>query len=122
MVNQRISSIHQEPDNSLWISGGWGAKGVLRFKDGRLTIYSETDGIMGNDVSCAYKSRNGIMWFGVQGKGAAQYETAALTGFDNKDGLDSTSITPRIQVRSATLLHSSSHAHLFEYDGWLLKA
>jgi ABC-type molybdate transport system ATPase subunit len=28
----------------------------------------------------------------------------------------------RIQVRSATLLHSSSHAHLFEYDGWLLKA
>ena len=93
MVNQRISSIHQEPDNSLWISGGWGAKGVLRFKDGRLTIYSETDGIMGNDVSCAYKSRNGIMWFGVQGKGAAQYETAALTGFDNKDGLDSTSIT-----------------------------
>ena len=31
-------------------------------------------------------------------------------------------IRPRIQVRSATLLHSSSHAHLFEYDGWLLKA
>ena len=29
---------------------------------------------------------------------------------------------PRIQVRSATLLHSSSHAHLFEYDGWQLKA
>jgi len=31
-------------------------------------------------------------------------------------------VRARIQVRSATLLHSSSHAHLFEYDGWLLKA
>ena len=31
-------------------------------------------------------------------------------------------VCARIQVRSATLLHSSSHAHLFEYDGWLLKA
>ena len=29
---------------------------------------------------------------------------------------------PRIQVRSATLRHLSSHAHFLEYDGGLLKA
>ena len=29
---------------------------------------------------------------------------------------------PRIQVRSATLPHLSSHAHFFEYHGWLFKA
>ena len=28
----------------------------------------------------------------------------------------------RIQVRSATLPHLSSHAHFFEYHGWLFKA
>jgi hypothetical protein len=28
----------------------------------------------------------------------------------------------RIQVRSATLRHLSSHTHFFEYDGWLPKA
>ena len=29
---------------------------------------------------------------------------------------------PRIQVRSATVRHLSSHTHFFEYDGWLPKA
>ena len=33
-----------------------------------------------------------------------------------------TFVKARIQVRSATVRHLSSHTHFFEYDGWLPKA
>ena len=46
------------------------------------------------------------------------WQVAEIGGADSEQG----PYQARIEVRSATLLHSSSHAHLFEYDGWLLKA
>ena len=56
---------------------------------------------------------------------ATQCEVAAGVNYNIRYyplNIEARSRIPRIQVRSATLLHSSSHAHLFEYDGWLLKA
>ena len=45
---------------------------------------------------------------------------AKIDVFEYKDG--KVGRKPRIQVRSATLPHLSSHAHFFEYHGWLFKA
>ena len=82
-----ISSAYQDSEDRIWISGGWGADGVLCYKEGKIVTYSESDGLFGDDVSCVYRSSNGMLWFGVWGKGVSQYEEKSLIRIDSRDGL-----------------------------------
>ncbi len=73
-----IGTLRETRDGSLWIGTEGG--GLLRYKEGAFTRYTDADGLAGNIIRCLYEGRDGTLWIGSRGEGTPFALTRYLDG------------------------------------------
>ena len=73
-------------EGGLWIGT---ATGLLRYREGKLTWYTENNGQMLRDVRTVAEDGQGAVWFGMAGGGLACLENQGIRQFRKADGLSS---------------------------------
>jgi signal transduction histidine kinase/ligand-binding sensor domain-containing protein len=105
-----IYAIHADRENALWIGG---EKGLTRYKDGVLTVFTTAGGLAGDDVKVIIEARAGGLWIGTY-EGLTRFENGRLTSWREADGLPSRTIRALYEDRDGTLWIGS-------YDGGLAR-
>jgi ligand-binding sensor domain-containing protein len=75
-----ISSISPGPDGSVWFGTGdlfsdskESGNGVIRYKDGKISIYRTSDGLASDIVNSIVVGPDGAMWFGTE-EGVSRFD------------------------------------------------
>jgi len=84
--NDDVRAIYPAADGSLWV-GTYGG-GVLRYRDGRFTTYTVSDGFANNVVYDITQDRTGAIWFAT-GNGLSRFSDGRFENYTAKDGLAS---------------------------------
>jgi ligand-binding sensor domain-containing protein/signal transduction histidine kinase len=84
LKNQNVSALAVGIDGSLWI-GTYGG-GLVHLKDGVFSRLTDTNGLVGNELSCLYPSRDGSLWIGTT-KGVSHYKGGAFQNYTTNQGL-----------------------------------
>jgi len=85
-VNVPMPAILHAPGNVTWIGT---ASGLIRYENGRVKWFGETDGLKVPDVRTIVQDRDGTVWFGMLGGGLGRLQNGRLTQFLKSDGLSS---------------------------------
>ena len=76
----------------MWI--GTESRGLNFFKDGKFISYRQSEsGLPGDDISCLYADKDGVLWIGTAGHGLARLQNGKWTRFATTNGLASDSIS-----------------------------
>jgi PAS domain S-box-containing protein len=84
-----IWALEEGDDSSLWI-GTYGG-GLSQLKNGKFTIYSTRDGLVGNAVTELCKDKEGNIWIATD-QGLSRFKDGRFTNYTMKDGLTNNSI------------------------------
>ncbi|MCC6131913.1 MAG: hypothetical protein IT186_18485 [Acidobacteria bacterium] len=79
----------EDRSGALWLGT---PEGLLRLKDGRLTVFTQRDGLGSSDIRTLYQDRDGMLWVGTDSAGAARFSKETFTRFTSADGLLSDSV------------------------------
>jgi ligand-binding sensor domain-containing protein/signal transduction histidine kinase len=88
-------------DGSLWI--GCDGYGVARWREGKLTHFSEADGLVSNQIRDLLEDRDGSLWIASEG-GLTRYKDGRFRNFTEKDNLPSNSVRGVCQDQRGYLL------------------
>ena len=66
------SAFCEAPDGTLYI-GIWDA-GLLKVKNGIVTVINRHSGLPADDVRAVYVDRQGLLWIGLRSRGLAVYD------------------------------------------------
>ncbi|HEY6803037.1 MAG TPA: two-component regulator propeller domain-containing protein [Pyrinomonadaceae bacterium] len=84
-----IWSLAEGDDGSLWIATYGG--GVSRLKDGKFTIYTKKDGLIGDAAAELCKDSQGNIWIATD-QGLSVFKDNKFTSYTVKDGLTSNAV------------------------------
>jgi ligand-binding sensor domain-containing protein len=79
----RIYTINEDHIGNLWI--GTVDNGVWRYGAGKLTHFTDKDGLMGNAVNTIYRDQNGELWFGTDKDGIFKFNGNSFESFQIKN-------------------------------------
>jgi PAS domain S-box-containing protein len=72
-------------DGAVWI--GTTLEGLIKYKEGRFTIYTTKDGLSSNAIRGLCEDRQGNIWIGTRGGGLNRLRDGKFTVLTEKDGL-----------------------------------
>jgi PAS domain S-box-containing protein len=80
--------LYEDREGVLWIGrAGLDNRGrLVRFQDGRFTVYQARDGLASNDVRVIHQDRQGALWIGGTG-GLSRLEDGVFTNYTTEQGL-----------------------------------
>jgi ligand-binding sensor domain-containing protein len=76
--NDIISSGIIDKAGNLWFAAT--GRGVYRYTNNSFTHLTMQDGLCGNNVSCIYEDKSGMLWFGTDG-GVCKYDGKTFSAF-----------------------------------------
>ena len=79
-----VSAIYEDRAGTVWFGTRRG--GVSRFRDGRFTSLTKSDGLADNWVLAVLEDRRGDLWFGTAG-GLSRFDGRTFTTFGPQNGL-----------------------------------
>lgn len=79
----RIYTINEDKIGNLWI--GTVDNGVWRYGAGKLTHFTDKDGLTGNAVNSIYRDYNGELWFGTDKDGIFKFNGNSFESFQVKN-------------------------------------
>ena len=79
----RIYTINEDHTGNLWI--GTVENGVWRYGAGKLTHFTDKDGLTGNAVNTIYRDQNGELWFGTDKDGIFKFNGNSFESFQIKN-------------------------------------
>ena len=82
----RIRSIIRDSRDRLWIST-WKSLGLLRYDQGELTIFDQTDGLLSNSIRSVYETKDGRMLVAITGGLNIIEEDRVVAAYDKDDGI-----------------------------------
>ncbi|MCP5050909.1 MAG: hypothetical protein GY940_27335, partial [bacterium] len=82
--NKFLTSLHCEPDGTLWIGTAGG--GVCRLKGGRLNIYTTREGLVHNEVEWFHRDAGGALYIATRG-GLSIREQRGFINYNSQSGL-----------------------------------
>ncbi|HEY6332165.1 MAG TPA: two-component regulator propeller domain-containing protein [Blastocatellia bacterium] len=88
--SRAIINIFEDTDGNLWL--GAFLSGLIKFRNGVMTRYTEREGLPSNHVRAIYQDHQGIMWFGTYDGGLVRLKDGKLTTITPKDGLFSAGV------------------------------
>lgn len=103
---EKILSIIDSADGSIWF-GGW--KGVGRYHDGRVSVYTSADGLGKGQVRAIYEDEHGVMWFGSYGGGITRLKNGRFTRITVDDGLFDNTVSKILPDDNGNLWMNSNH-------------
>jgi signal transduction histidine kinase/ligand-binding sensor domain-containing protein len=85
-LNVPMPAILQTPAGVTWIGT---ASGLIRYENGAVKWFGETEGLKAPDVRTIVQDRDGTVWFGMLGGGLGRLKNCRLDQFLKSDGLSS---------------------------------
>lgn len=82
---RHVYGIQQDRDGTLWFAQGTPA-GLVRFRAGRFTLFTDKDGMAGGLVGPVVEDREGSLWAGCY-RGLTRLAAGRFTSFTTKEGL-----------------------------------
>jgi ligand-binding sensor domain-containing protein len=95
-----VWALCQTRDGSLWI--GTGREGLMRLRDGRFSVYTKAQGLVGDSVQVLYEARDGALWIGTT-EGLSCWRNGTFRNFTRADGLQDTSVRSIAEDRQGNL-------------------
>ncbi len=109
-----ITAIVEGRDGAMWFGSN---KELLKLSEGKETVFTNADGMPGNDITSLLESRSGAIWVGTSG-GLARIEGGRITSFTEKDGLSSGFVRALYEDEDGTLWIGTYDSGLIRYkDG-----
>ncbi|MGA9773332.1 MAG: two-component regulator propeller domain-containing protein [Blastocatellia bacterium] len=96
-----IRNLYEDREGSLWIGTSKGV--VIRFRDGKFTIYSKKEGLPGNRINIIREDRHGNIWIGLSGGGLFRFKDEIITSYTVADGLADNNIAAIYEDREGIL-------------------
>ncbi|MEN3332580.1 MAG: hypothetical protein V7641_1945 [Blastocatellia bacterium] len=97
----------EDEDGGLWLAAGRANQntslGLMRFKDGRFTVYGTQAGLLNNIVNYIFKDREGTIWIGVTG-GLHRIGKQIITAYSTASGLLNKETYPLLETGDGDLL------------------
>ena len=109
-----INHLYFDSNNLLWISS---SKGAFTVKDKDITHYSETNGLVNNQVKFITEDRENNIWIGTDGGGIARFASNELISFSKKDGLSSDYVLSIVEDEKNNIYFSTYGGGLNIYNG-----
>jgi ligand-binding sensor domain-containing protein/signal transduction histidine kinase len=94
-----VEAVFVDHEDAVWIGT---LAGLSRFKDGRFTSFSTSDGLCSNKVLSVYEDSHGTIWIGTEG-GVSTLEGGKFHTYTTRDGLANDVVRAFCQDRSGTL-------------------
>jgi len=115
LKDNAILALVEDHDGALWV--GTASAGLLRFKDGKFTAYTNTDGLSSNYIHSLYVDSAGTLWIGTDG-GLNRLTAGKLTSYATADGISGNSISSLREDRDGNLWIGTSDAGVMKFrDG-----
>ncbi len=102
---QKVRGIEEVESKNLYWLATYGS-GVVRFKDGKFTVYDEEDGLAGNTVLALEEGPEGAMWFATY-SGVSRYKNGEFSNFTIEDGLPHNGILDIAVAKSGAVWFST---------------
>lgn len=83
-ADQGVNVLLNDADGALWI-GTW--NGLIKYQDGKQTLYSSAQGLSDNNVSSLIEDREGDLWIGTVGGGICKLESELIVTYTQSEGL-----------------------------------
>ncbi len=86
LPNTYLQALYRDRSGALWFGSGNGFDGLIRFKDGAFTIYSEASGLSHTSVNAIVEDREGYLWVGTTG-GLNRFRDGRFVSYRTAEGL-----------------------------------
>lgn len=83
MPGGHVRAIIQDRAGNIWFGT---SDGLVKYSEGRATLYSARDGLDAKEIQTIYEDRQGTIWIGAP-NGLTKYQDGKFTTFTEKDGL-----------------------------------
>jgi ligand-binding sensor domain-containing protein/signal transduction histidine kinase len=81
---QSINALLSDQAGTLWIGTG---DGLIKFRDGKQTLYTSKQGLSDNAVSSVLEDRDGNLWIGSAGGGVCKLSSELIVSYTRAEGL-----------------------------------
>ncbi len=95
-----IRKLFEDRDGGLWC--GLHGHGLLHLHQGRTDIFSQSDGLSGNDILALFEDREGNIWVATT-EGLDRFRDFAIPAVTEKQGLSSSDIVSVLAARDGTV-------------------
>jgi ligand-binding sensor domain-containing protein/signal transduction histidine kinase len=100
-----ITALCATSDGSLWI--GVEGSGVCRLQSGKVTRFSEAEGLASNQPRCLLEGRDGSIWIGTE-NGLSRYKDSKFRNYTVKNGLGNNQVRALYEDPKGTLRIATS--------------
>jgi len=99
LPNQEITCIYTDRQGNVWIGTG---NGLARWQNGKIKVFTGSDGLSNNHINTVFQDRDGILWVGTQ-KGISRLCGTVWTTFTYSDGLSDNNVLAFFEDREGSL-------------------
>lgn len=107
--DQGINVLRSDSNGALWI-GTW--NGLIKYRDGKQTLYSIAQGLSDNAVSALSEDRDGNLWIGTVGGGVSKLESELIVSYARGEGLPNQDVRRVIEDRAGNIFASIENGGL----------
>jgi ligand-binding sensor domain-containing protein/signal transduction histidine kinase len=87
-------------DGSVWFGM---LDGLYSWSNEKLTHYTKTNGLPGNDIRALHEDASGNLWIGTYGDGLSRYRSGTFTNFGRQEGLQDLQISAFLEEPDGSL-------------------
>jgi ligand-binding sensor domain-containing protein/signal transduction histidine kinase len=102
--NQAVGSLVAEASGTLWIGTN---QGLIKYQDGRQTLYTMAQGLSDNNIHCLSQDRDGNLWIGGWRDGACKLSGEMIVSFTKAEGLPHQPVYKVIEDRQGRIYAST---------------
>jgi len=114
-TDQGINTMLSDSAGALWI-GTW--DGLIKYRDGRQTLYTSAQGVSDNNIASLTEDREGNLWIGTIGGGVCKLSSEFIVSFTRTEGLPNQDVRKVIEDRQGHIYASIENGGLVRiYDG-----
>jgi len=115
-----IYSITEDKENNIWLGTRNGAVKLDR-KTSKLSLFTEEDGLGGNNVYKVLCGKDGTLWFAVLGGNLTSFSNDSFKIYGPEQGLNSKFVLSMTEDTDGNLWFGCYTGGLFKYDGKTFK-
>ncbi len=115
-VHDVIYSICEDNAGNIWLGTRSGAARINK-KSHKMSVFTEEDGLGGNNIYKVVKGADGTIWFAVLGGKLSSYKDGEFRVYDEKDGLKHQLVLSIAPDKNGNIWLGCYTGGLYKYDG-----
>ena len=115
-IHDVIYSICEDNEGNIWLGTRSGAARINK-KTHKMSVFTEEDGLGGNNIYKIIKGTDGTMWFAVLGGKLSSYKNEKFRIYDESDGLNHQLVLSLAPDSKGNIWLGCYTGGLYKYDG-----